>query len=727
MKGCFFRKKGKNKQFLVWKKISKRELNKFLACFIVLITLMCSLGYAALNKELNISGEVAYRVKADIRVTDLRLNGVSEGTIEEYAEFSKDTNIIGVDLPREDSTISYVVQVTNFSDVEMGIFQITGLPDELTYELSDYTLKDKLCSDDGNCKVGAEKEFILTIKYRDNAYKNDKTFYNFILKYDFRVFHKITYTDFEIETSQFPQEVMAGDTFRMTLEKPFPIGAKPFYGSTPVDYKFDGDTLVVENITNNLEVKSNYIQTIEDLVTLSNYVNNGNTYKGITFTLDKNLDFQDEKSYRDAMRIDFGDINGQSGTENLLSELTNENGTGFQSIGNYTYHFQGNFDGNNYTIDNLYIHSYSNGGYPERTVASLFGFITDGEIKNLIIKGNTITDETANIGGITSYASNISLDNVHNYVNITSHGTGYSVGGLIGSVGNDNIGLAGDNIRISNCSNHGTLQGGNHGGGLVGAIGSNSHLFVSGSYNAGRVMNSIITNAGILALNNGNCYINNSYNIGNISSNGKGTGDGVISIGGLMAANYDTVFILNSYNSGTVEYVGTAAKGGSIGGLIGLVQGGGHILNSYNIGTVRDNINRSYVGGIANTVTWNNPVHKQIYNVYNAGTITGGNTRYQIGYQYSGNLKDVFYKSGTGISGSNSSGSTEISDSNMRLDANNSSSLTYKLNNGIKDINLDEIKSDLINHGYNSNYFDLTLNSWVIDSDSLYPTLKLRE
>ena len=535
--------------------------------------------------------------------------------------------------------------------------------------------------------------------------------------------YTITYQDIP-NSDQYPQKVFKGGTFRMELTEPFPIGAKPFYGSNAVDYRFENDTLIVENVTADLLIKSNYIQSIEDLVTLSNYVKGGNTYKGVTFTLDKDLNFQDEKSYRNANRTDFEDINGVSGTEKLLSELTNESGTGFPSIGNYIHHFQGSLEGDNHTIDNLYIHSHSNGGHPETAVASLFGFITDGEIKNLTVKGNTFTDETANIGGITSYASNISLDNVHNYINITSYGTGYSVGGLIGSVGNDNIGLLGDNIRISNCSNHGTLQGGNHGGGLVGAIADKSHLFVNNSYNAGNVKNSIITNAGILALNNGNCYMNNSYNIGHISSNGAGTSDGVVSLGGLMAANYGTAFVINSYNRGIIEYNGTKAKGGSIAGLIGLVQGGGHILNSYNIGTIKDSTNRSYVGGIANTVTWNNPVHKQIYNTYNAGAITGGSTRYQIGYQYSGSLKDVFYKSGTGISSSNSSGATEISDANMKLDANNSNSLAYKLNNGINNINLSDIRADLINHGYNSNYFELSLNSWIIDSETGYPTFK---
>ena len=307
---------------------------------------------------------------------------------------------------------------------------------------------------------------------------------------------------------------------------------------------------------------------------------------------------------------------------------------------------------------------------------------------------------------------------------LQTYGSGYSVGGLIGSVGNDNIDLKGDNIRISDSSNHGTLQGGNHAGGLVGATGEDSHLFVESSYNEGEVGNSIITAAGILALGNGNCYINNSYNIGEISTDSEGNDSGTISLGGLIAANYESAFIINSYNLGGVTYTGNSTANNSIAGLIGLVSGGAHILNSYNQGDINDDTIQNYVGGIANTVAWDNDVHKQIYNCYNSGTISGGNTRYQIGYLYNGNLKDAYYKNDTGILGSNSSETFGISDTNMKLkDETNTDSLLYKLKNGQENIDLETISNDLINHGFSSNYFSLSLCDWIIDDKTGYPTL----
>ena len=490
--------------------------------------------------------------------------------------------------------------------------------------------------------------------------------------------------------------------------------------------KYYSDREKDETVIEIHEVKGeNEIRTIEDLIDLSIAVQEGNTFKGETFTLTNDLDFQDVRSYKKPYSNDYGDINEDDIEEaTLKEELTNTDGRGFPSIGNWMHHFQGSFDGQNHTISNIYIHTYTNNGSPEKTVSSLFGFITDSTIKDFTIRGELITEETANIGGIASYASNVEMKNVHNYINITSHGTGYSVGGLIGSIGNDNIGLKGDNIRILNSSNHGRLEGGNHCGGLVGATNDGSHLLVESSYNEGEVTNSIITDAGILALSNGNCYINNSYNIGEISTNSKGNDSGTISLGGLVAANYGSAFVINSYNLGGVTYTGNSNANNSIAGLIGLVQGGAHILNSYNQGNIKDNTTRNYVGGLANTVDWNNDVHKQIYNSYNSGTISGGNTRYQIGYLYNGDLKDAYYKNDMGISGSNSNGTTAISDTNMKLkDKTNTDSLLYKLNNGKGRIDLENIKNDLINHGFNSNYFNLLLDDWIIDDKTNYPTL----
>ncbi len=64
------------------------------------------------------------------------------------------------------------------------------------------------------------------------------------------------------------------------------------------------------------------IESIEDLVTFSNNVNEGNSYEEKVVKLGINLDFNSTLSYVDYTRTDYGDINKANGTEELKTELT---------------------------------------------------------------------------------------------------------------------------------------------------------------------------------------------------------------------------------------------------------------------------------------------------------------------------------------------------------------------------------------------------------------------
>ena len=98
------------------------------------------------------------------------------------------------------------------------------------------------------------------------------------------------------------------------------------------------------------------IYTIEDLVTLSLRTNNGENFEGKYIELMNDLDFKKNSSYANYNRTDFEDINGDSTTEALKTELTT--GSGWQAIGkDSTNIFKGIFDGNDYTLSNLYINS----------------------------------------------------------------------------------------------------------------------------------------------------------------------------------------------------------------------------------------------------------------------------------------------------------------------------------------------------------------------------------
>ena len=63
------------------------------------------------------------------------------------------------------------------------------------------------------------------------------------------------------------------------------------------------------------------IDSIEDLVRLSNDVNGGDTKANKTYILTRDLDFQDPDSYEDSQSTAFGDINGVNNAEPLIEEL----------------------------------------------------------------------------------------------------------------------------------------------------------------------------------------------------------------------------------------------------------------------------------------------------------------------------------------------------------------------------------------------------------------------
>lgn len=171
------------------------------------------------------------------------------------------------------------------------------------------------------------------------------------------------------------------------------------------------------------------IESIEDLIELSNQVKSGVTYKNQTIKLMVNLDFKSDNSYVDYKSKKYGDINGINDEEELKTELTT--GKGFPSIGNDTIQFQGSFDGQNRTISNLYINVAEN-------YKGLFGYVgSNGNINNLTL-------------------SNVNVNCDGEYIGILA---GYTNGGII------------ENVNIKN----GLLQGNRYVGSIAGYLESRKH------------------------------------------------------------------------------------------------------------------------------------------------------------------------------------------------------------------------------------------------------------
>lgn len=135
------------------------------------------------------------------------------------------------------------------------------------------------------------------------------------------------------------------------------------------------------------------LDSAEDLAGLAELVNGGNTFKGKTVKLTASID-----------------LGGKEWTP----------------IGNASTAFQGTFDGDNFSVNDLFINT------PASSNVGLFGMTTNGEIKNLIVNNVSVKGDL-NVGAVagTPYTSK--------YTNITVKGL-IQIDGMsyVGGVGGKN-------------------------------------------------------------------------------------------------------------------------------------------------------------------------------------------------------------------------------------------------------------------------------------------------
>ena len=131
-------------------KIIEKYLNKRNAWFIV--TLVCvsliSIGHAALNTTLSISGTAITRAKSDIRVKNITLKSTSNHGSEEYgSRYSKENTITSVNLPYETSTVTYTVTIHNYSNITYMLQDIQTVEDsntDITFNYSNDIIGDNI-------------------------------------------------------------------------------------------------------------------------------------------------------------------------------------------------------------------------------------------------------------------------------------------------------------------------------------------------------------------------------------------------------------------------------------------------------------------------------------------------------------------------------------------------------------------------------------------------------
>lgn len=106
----------------------KKNLILIFCCFLLLS--LASVGYAAFNQALNITGDLTLRAVKDIRVTGVDFFvASSDGYEYNNNSFTTSTVSLSVVLPEANSRVAYQVTITNYSDKNMQLAAMNNTTD----------------------------------------------------------------------------------------------------------------------------------------------------------------------------------------------------------------------------------------------------------------------------------------------------------------------------------------------------------------------------------------------------------------------------------------------------------------------------------------------------------------------------------------------------------------------------------------------------------------------
>lgn len=289
------------------------------------------------------------------------------------------------------------------------------------------------------------------------------------------------------------------------------------------------------------------IKTIEELRLLSVYVNGVDT------------DYADKK-YK------------------LANDLDN-NGEYWLPIGNASNPFKGNFDGDNKTIQSIYI--YTSGNYK-----GLFGYVENATIANITLNGNITGDYY--VGSVAGYVDNSTINKC--YYTGTVEGVSY-IGGIAGYVNNHS--------NISNSYSKGHVNGGSNIGGISGYI--ENHTTINKCYSNCEINTTSNYIGGIVGTMADSTYVNYCYYLGNINAYmGR--------IGGVVGQTHSDCIINNCYTTGEINTLDDV-----VGGIAGYLGSKSTITNSAALNkSVINNISGTVAGRIAAMLGGNNSFSNNI-------------------------------------------------------------------------------------------------------------------
>ncbi len=310
------------------------------------------------------------------------------------------------------------------------------------------------------------------------------------------------------------------------------------------------------------EIDPYHITNLEDL----RFLTENDQYWDKHFIQTADIDASETQYWDDT------DDDGDGILYNDPNDLTSTgNNEGFSPVGNGTTEFTGEYDGQNHTIDALYIER------PDDGVIGLFGRVGNTTIRNL---GITNADITGKIYTAVLIGS------------VSAHGSEQS--------------------SVEDCSTTGIVKGENTLGGLIGINAYN--LYITDSHNEADIQGDFSV-GGLVGSNVNSIEIETCYNTGNVDANSSNNSYA----GGLIGNNPSPATVSDSYNEGTVT-----GNGDYIGGLIGYHRHG-QVDNCQNSGDVGDDNSGDYIGGLTgmNGREYTGPNSHSLTNCSSSGNVIG--------------------------------------------------------------------------------------------------------
>ena len=161
--------------------LNKKGVIPVFIVILMILTLLISIGYAALNQNLNVSGEAFLRAHGNVRITGLKSSSSASEGFETYTpEYSKKGTKTFTTLPNSSSSVTYTVQMNNTTGVKYKFDSVTVSNTNSNVQCIPSVAENSII------EPGASS-FTIQVKYKSGVTITDKTDVCEI-KYEFSIY-----------------------------------------------------------------------------------------------------------------------------------------------------------------------------------------------------------------------------------------------------------------------------------------------------------------------------------------------------------------------------------------------------------------------------------------------------------------------------------------------------------------------------------------------------------